>query len=343
MSRILLAVHPQWYGVILEEKGVEELRALPGVEEVVRDDSIPYGEYTSEAESAVLARRLSETGADVLVTCWYTPKLTLEGYRANPRLRYLCHMSGTVKGIVARECISGGLLVTNWGDVISRTVAEAALMMILAALRRVAAYQVEMHERGSWRLKHVRPGSLFERRVGLHGLGAIARELVRLLGPFGCRIEAYSPHAPDRVFEELGVVRQRSLRDLYATNDVVSVHASDTPENRHVVNADVLAAMPDGAVLVNTARGAVIDTGALLKELRSGRIHAALDVYEKEPLPPDDPLREIEDLILFPHEAGPTDDRKVDMGRLAVRNVRRYLSGERPEHVVTADRYELMT
>jgi phosphoglycerate dehydrogenase-like enzyme len=343
MSRILLAIHPQWYGPILEERSVEELKVLPGVEEIIRDEKIPYGERTSEADSAVLAARLAETGADILVTCWYTPKLTLEGYHSSPRLKYLCHLAGTVKGIVAREAIEEGLLVTNWGNVISRTIAEAALMMILATLRRVATYQVEMHRRGSWRLKHVRPRSLYERRVGLHGLGAIAQELVRLLKPFGCRIEAYSPHAPDSVFNDLGVIRQESLRELYATNDIVSIHASDTPENRHIVNAELLAAMPDGAVLVNTARGAIIDTAALVRELRSGRIHAALDVYEKEPLPPDDPLREIEDLILFPHEAGPTDDRKVDMGRLAVRNIRRYLAGERPEHVVTADRYELMT
>jgi phosphoglycerate dehydrogenase-like enzyme len=101
--------------------------------------------------------------------------------------------------------------------------------------------------------------------------------------------------------------------------------------------------MKDGAVLVNTARGAVIDTDALVAELKKGRIHAALDVFEKEPLPADHPLRGLENCMLLPHCGGPTPDRRVDMGRQGLRNLKRYLAGEAVEFVVTPAKYDLIT
>ena len=116
-----------------------------------------------------------------------------------------------------------------------------------------------------------------------------------------------------------------------------------TDENFHIVNAGLLSRMQDGAVVVNTARGAVIDTDALVEELKTGRIQASLDVYEEEPLPADHPLRGLENCQLIPHMGGPTPDRRKDMGRLAVTQVARYLRGEELENVVTAEKYDLIT
>jgi len=339
MPKILLAVHPKYYGPILEQSVVDELATLGECEQI----GVDWSKAGSKEYRADFAARIAASNPEILVICWDTPKLTAETHAKTPNLKYLVNLAGTVRGLVDRECIEKGLLVSNWGTVIARTIAEAALMMILGALRRVTTTQFHMHVRKGWRRSDVRPMSLFERRVGLHGLGGIARELVTLLKPFGCRIESYSPHAPDETFERLGVVRQPSLRDLYATNDVVSVHAGLTPETRGMVSKDILASMKDGAVLVNTARGAVIDEGALAAELQSGRIHAALDVFEREPPPEDSPLRGLENCMLVPHDAGPTDDRKVDMGRLGLRNLKRYLAGEEPEFVVTLERYDLST
>jgi len=339
MPKILLAVHPKYYGPILEQSVVDELAMLGECEQI----GVDWSKAGSKEYRADFAARIAAANPEILVICWDTPKLTAETHAKTTNLKYLVNLAGTVRGLVGRECIEKGLLVSNWGTVIARTIAEAALMMILGALRRVTTTQFHMHVRKGWRRGDVRPMSLFERRVGLHGLGGIARELVKLLEPFGCRIESYSPHAPDETFERLGVVRQPSLRDLYATNDVVSVHAGLTPETRGMVSKDILASMKDGAVLVNTARGAVIDEEALAAELKSGRIDAALDVFEREPPPEDSPLRGLENCMLVPHEAGPTDDRKVDMGRLGLRNIKRYLAGEEPEFVVTLERYDLST
>ncbi len=292
---------------------------------------------TPEEYRALIAAEKPE----VLVTFWGSGKLTPDVLRENPQLKYMCNIGGTVRKQVERGCLEMGLIVTNWGNVISRTISEGSLMMILASLRRINETVLAMQVRREWSKLKCR--SLYGRSVGLHGMGPIAQDLVPLLRPFGVKLSACSPNCPDEVFERLGVERVGDLKALYASNDVISIHTGNTPENFHIVNAGILGAMQDGAVLVNTARGAIIDTDALVAELRGGRIFAALDVFEEEPLPEDSPLRGLENCLLIPHQAGPTSDRMVDTGRLCIDNIRRYLAGEEPINQLTPARYDSMT
>ena len=294
-------------------------------------------------EEAAYSAAIGEAEAEIVVTGWGTPQLTVRIMEENPQLKYMCHLTGGVRGNVSREAIQKGLVVTNWGTLIGPTVAEAALLGMLCCLRRTTQVTFDMHRDGKWKGPETWVGSLFYQRVGLHGFGQVARSLVELLQPFKCEISAYDPYLPDEVFESHGVKRVADLKTLYAENTVISIHAPKVDETYHNVNAEVLAAMQDGAVLVNTARGAVIDTEALIAELKTGRIYASLDVYEQEPLPADSPLRGLMNCHLTYHTAGPTQDRIVDMGDLAVENVRRFINGEPVEHVVTVEQYDLMT
>lgn len=298
-------------------------------------------EIGMERDSDLYSKKLKEIRAEVVITGWGTPMLTSKVLDENPQLKYMCNLTGTVRPILEREPLERGLIVTNWGTLIGPTVAEAALNGMLTCLRRTIRVSKEMHLDGGWRSDTVE--SLFYRKVGLHGFGVIARELVKLLAPFKCDISTYSPHAPDSALREYGVRRIDDLAQLYAENHIVSVHASNTPENRHIVNTDVLAGMHDGAILVNTARGAIIDTEALIAELQKERIFASLDVYEEEPLPVDSPLRGLRNVHLTCHTGGPTPDRMVDFGDAAVDNIRRYLNGEELTNVVTPEKYDLIT
>jgi phosphoglycerate dehydrogenase-like enzyme len=303
------------------------------------------GRTKTKAEDyrALLAREKPE----VLMTFWGASMLTADVYRENPQLKYMCHVSGELHRILERGCLEGGLLVTNWGDVISRTISEHSLLMILASLRQITKCTIDMHVRKAW--VHPETRSLFERTVGLHGLGPIAQELVPLLRPFNVKISAFSPNAPDEAFKRLGVRKAASLKALYAENDIVSIHTGNTPQNFHIVNAELLKCMKDGAVLVNTARGPIVDTQALVAELKTGRIFAALDVFEEELIPPfgglaaDSPLRGMENCLLTPHEGGPTPDRLVDCGRLAIDNIGRYLRGEQTVNQINLKRFDAMT
>jgi phosphoglycerate dehydrogenase-like enzyme len=332
---ILVTLREEQYGDILDEESFAKLCELG---KVVSEAKLPRDQEEPFLDA------LKRHQAEVVLTCWGSPKLTLKVYRANPQLKYRCHAAGTVRPYLDRECIEAGLRVTNWGTIIARSVAEGALMMILSSLRRTTLIEMELHVRKGWRPRgRLEAEGLFHQRVGLVGLGAIAQELVKLLAPFDCELSAYSPHCPDDVFEQSGVTRVATLTELFRRNRIISVHASNVPTNHHIINADVLACLRDGGVLVNTARGAVINTKDLIAELRKKRLWAALDVFEEEPLPQDSPLRGMENCQLIPHMAGPTADRRVDMGKLAVENIGCYVRGEELLFPVTAEKYDLIT
>ena len=303
MTTILVTLRENQYGDILDEDSFARLCELGSAvceTELPRDQEEPFLEV------------LKRNQAEIVLTCWGSPKLTMKVYQGNPQLKYMCHAAGTVRPYVDRECIEAGLLVTNWGHVIARSVAEGALMMVLSCLRRTTMLQMEIHLRKGWHPRGIEAEGLFHQRVGLVGLGVIAQELVRLLEPFQCEVSAYSPHVPDEIFQQLGVTRAKTLTELFRRNRIISVHSSNVPANYHIINAKVLAKLEDGGVLVNTARGAVINTEDLVTELKKKRIWAALDVFEEEPIPKDSPLRGLENCQLIPHMAGPTADRRVD-------------------------------
>ena len=270
---------------------------------------------------------LAEKRPEIVVCAWETPSLPLD---CVDYLKYLCFLCGSVRKYVPRELIEGGLKVTNWGSVISNTVAECTLLLILASLRRVGNWSVAMRTEGKWKSgRHPDTLSLFGRRVGLHGLGSISRELVRLLEPFNLPLAAYSPSVPDETFEKLNIRRSESLEDLFSTSDVLVELAPGKPANHHLVGEDLLRLLPEQAVFVNLGRGMVVDEDALVRISREKGLHIALDVYETEPLPVDSPLRTLDNITLLPHLGGPTPDRRRDCGELALENLENYL-GDKP-------------
>ncbi|HEX9973473.1 MAG TPA: hydroxyacid dehydrogenase [bacterium] len=285
---------------------------------------------------------LKESATEVVVTGWDSPFLSYQTYSENPQLKYLCHVAGEVRPYVDNKVIEAGLIVSNWGDSVAKGVAEGTLMMILAALRRATFHQVEMHVRKGWG-REAAPEGLFYQRVGLLGLGAIAREVVNLLKPFQCQVYAYDPFLSDEVFSTLDVVQLKSVQSLFETCRIISIHVSKLDENYHIVNRDILSRLEDGGLIINLARGSIIDTEALIAELKSGRIHAALDVFEAEPLDENSALRGLENCLLIPHQAGPTPDRWIDMGNLTVENIENYIAGRDIKYVVTPEKFKLMT
>lgn len=338
MNKKILILESARFEAIFPENVMRQMEALGEV--VVAKTQLSQ---KPEAQAQVAAL-LKEHNPAVLVTGWGTPRVTLAVARENPELRFIHHTSGTLRVNIERDIFvhDDAPLVANWGTTISPSVAEAALMMTLAGLRRTTHCQMIMHVRKGWG-NDLNPISLFERPVGIHGIGAIARDYAKLLKPFRCSLSSFCPGIPDELLEEHDVRRVDSLRELYGSNDVISCHEGSTPETYHIVNKDILACMRDGALLVNTARGQIIDTDALIAELKSGRIHAALDVYEPEPPPEDSPLRGLENCLLMPHDGGPTADWLPRMGMNCVRNVEKFFKGETPDHVITLEGYERMT
>lgn len=290
-------------------------------------------------DEAGLANELAETNPDVLLGCWNTPPLP---EALPPRLRYVCYITGSVKRLITRAHLERGLQVTNWGGSIARTVAEAALFHVLACLRNASHWAILMHQPGvaAWKNGLTDARSLFCRRVGIHGFGPVARELVRLLEPWSCPVSALAPDLSAELASAYGVERAPSLEALFAENEIIIELAPLIPATTGIVTERLLRLIPAGGVFINVGRGAVVDEEALLRVAREGRIAVGLDVYATEPLPADSGLRALPRVSLTPHTGGPTIDRYADAGRFAVRNLRAYVDGRPLEAVVTPEIYD---
>ncbi|MDR1283202.1 MAG: hydroxyacid dehydrogenase [Opitutaceae bacterium] len=301
-------------------------------------------EWTS-APAALTAGRLKTLAPEILVSSWSTPPLP-EDWLADPEcsLRYVCHLNGSVKALVPRRFIERGGLVSNWGGMAAEPVAEHALLLALAALRNLGGWP-EAIRRGFGGEATCRLGtrSLFERRVGIHGFGAVVQSLMRLLRPFRVEARAYSQGVPESMFLREGVTPCSSLSELFSWSEVLFECEGLTPSSESSVDAAALAALPDGAVFVNVARGRLVDEAALLREASSGRIRLALDVVRDEPLSPESPLYRTRAAVLSPHIGGPTSDMYPGIGCFALANIARYVCEEKPEALVTPEIYDRAT
>ncbi len=296
----------------------------------------------SALPAAELQARLREEGVRVLLGGWALPPLPPER-SAFPELEYVCYLSGSIRRKIPRALLEQGLLVSNWGDRIAPTVAECALLLLLMCYREASHWQIRMHQQGSFKAAADQGNlSLFRRRVGLHGFGAVAQALVDLLRPFGVEIAAYSPWPDNALFERKGVTRLDSLDALFTWADAVVEAEACSPETINSVKEHHLRLLGEG-VFVNIARAELVEEAALIRVAREGRLRLGLDVFHHEPLPPAYPLRGLANVALLPHLGGPTLDRRIDAGHLALENLARYLSGDPIAFAISLEQYDRMT
>ncbi|WP_020393132.1 hydroxyacid dehydrogenase [Kribbella catacumbae] len=246
---------------------------------------------------------------EVLVTGWGCPPVDADVLRRAPHLRAIVHVGGTVKHHVTDACWERGIVVSSAVEENAVPVAEYTLAAILFAQKRVietSRLYSEHRESRSWASSFVSLGN-YRRVVGIVGASRIGRRVIELLAPFDIEILLSDPYVSRTEAERLGV-RLVELDELLATSDTVSLHAPSLPETRRLLDGRRLGLMRDGAILINTARGAIVDGDALTRELVSRRLHAVIDVTEPEPLPADSPLYDLPNVLLTPHIAGSVGD-----------------------------------
>jgi len=328
---ILVAINARERQEFLPEPLWSELLVLAG--RCVWADTNQLGEGQFE-------RLLADIDPEILVSCWSTQSLPA---CLPPRLRYVCHLGGSVRKLVNRSQLLDGLRVTNWGGSVARYVAECALLHTLACLRRLADWTLKMHSHGAWGDAATLTASLFERRVGLHGFGFVAREFTGILRPFNCHVSVCAPDVDACAEARYGVKCSASLEALFAENDIIVELAPLLPATVGTVTEQHLRLIRPGGVFVNVGRGAVVDEKALLRVAMEGHIIIGLDVYHTEPLPPDYPLRGLPNVVLTPHIGGPTTDRRRDVGELALENIRAYTRNRPLSGSVTTSVYDSST
>jgi glyoxylate reductase len=219
-----------------------------------------------------------------------------------------------------------GVRLTNTPGVVTDATAELAVALMLAAARRIAEGDARVR-RGEWpREQDILGRGLVGAVVGVVGFGRIGRRVSALLRGFDVRVLV----TPRGGTAPAGSVEQRELPALLAESDFISLHVPLTPETTHLIDARALSKMKPDAILVNTSRGAVVDTPALIDALRNGRLAAAgLDVYEDEPRVPVE-LRDLPNTVLLPHVGSATPSTRDAMARLVVENVTAVLEGREP-------------
>ena len=254
---------------------------------------------------------------------------------AAPKLRIVARHGVGVDAVDLAAATAHGVVVTTTGSENAAAVAEYTFALLLALVRHVVAADAGMRA-GSWDRAPLVGAELDGRTLGVVGYGAIGRRVARIGTGFGMRVVASSTGAPQT---EAGVTLV-PLEALLEQADVVSLHTRLTADNAHMIDGAALARMQHGAVLVNTARGELVDETALIAALDGGRLRgAALDTYEQEPLAADSPLRKTPKVLLSPHVAGQTEAALVRVAVAAAQCILDELGGRRPAFVYNPEAY----
>jgi phosphoglycerate dehydrogenase-like enzyme len=278
--------------------------------------------------------------AEIIITGTGTAKLEEDLLQAAPKAKVIIHAAGSLRPIVGEYAYDLGLQLSSLASVNALPVAEYTVAMILLELKGVLA--IESRYRRARRALDVDtllgPCGNYRRTVGIVGASLIGRRVIELLRPFDLHVLLADPYIAPQAAEKLGA-ELVGLPRLVTTADAISLHAPLLPETRHLIDEPLLRSIRDGAVLINTARGALVDGEALVAELGTGRFRAVLDVTDPEPPAPASELWDLPNVVLTPHVAGSRGLELRRIGEEVVSEVERYIRGESLHYSVPRDRY----
>ncbi|MFK7693845.1 hydroxyacid dehydrogenase [Paenibacillus sp. HJGM_3] len=332
--RTLIAVsNPDFKTRLFRAEAIRKLEAVSAV------DWVPEGQPFTEADLAEWI-----PGYDACLTTWGSPKFTPAVIARADRLRYIGHAAGTIVPIVDPAVFEREpeIVVANANHALGRSTAELVLTLMLAGAWNLGGYTQELRN-GIWRDSTTSSVlGLYGQTVGLIGYGEISRELIRLLRPFDVHVLLYSRNCPEAEAAELGV-ELCGLDDLLRRSAIVSLHNTLTEQTRGMIGREQLRLMRDGALLVNTARGPIVQEAALVEELRTGRLFAALDVYDTEPLPMDHPLLQLPNAICAPHIGALSSYWRCRLGEHVIDDLLRLLRGEPLVGHISREKFAIMS
>lgn len=296
----------------------------------------PFGPVAEVKEAAGTEEQLiaALAGQEIIVT--EMAALTRHVIKNAPDLRLIVVCRGGPVNVNLEAATEQGIPVCYSPARNAAATAEYTIGLLLSTMRHISEGHRDLLS-GTWR------GDLYAydvagieiegKTAGLIGFGAVGSRVAKVLRAFGAEVLVADPYVAAEVVEEAGATLL-PMDEVLARAEILSLHARLTPETHHLIDADAIAALPDGAVVVNAARGGLLDTGALCEALRSGKLRAAaLDVYDPEPPTPDSCLFSAPNLVLSPHLAGASRETAERACRIAADEVARYVRGEKLAHV----------
>jgi len=301
---------------------------------------VPFGPVGSVFEASGSEEAIIEAvdGAAIAVT--QLAPFTKTVFDQSPDLKLVSVCRGGPVNVDLDAATASGTLVTYAPGRNAQAAAEFTVGVMLTAMRRVGDGNTALH-RGEWRgdyYSYPMAGmELHNSTVGVIGFGAIGKIVAQLVSAFGAQVLVHDPYLPDDAVLPESMTRV-DLPTLLTQSAVVTIHARHTPESHHLLNADNLSLLPSGAVLVNTARGGLLDYDALPALLDSGQLAAvALDVFDQEPPPASWPLLGRDNVVVTPHLAGATRQTAERAAAIVANDVARFILGETPRHVANPE------
>lgn len=266
-------------------------------------------------------------GSNFIITSWGSPVIDTAILDACPDLKAVLHAAGSVKPVVSDALIEKNIRMTASAVAIGEGVAETALAYAIAGSKRFFWLNEDV-KAAKWAERRSSVRDFYDIKVGVISGGMVGRHMVKLLKNFHVDILMYDPILTKDQIAEIGAEKV-TLEELMSQCDVVSIHAPSIPATDNMLNKNNLKLMKDGAVLINTARGAVINEQDLIEELKKGRIYACLDVTNPEPPKPDNELFGLPNVVMTPHIAGTVSNGKKRIALHVCEELERFQKGER--------------
>ncbi|MBV8816659.1 MAG: 2-hydroxyacid dehydrogenase [Verrucomicrobia bacterium] len=300
---------------------------------------IPFGKIGEVTEASGSEDEIIRALAGVSIYVANHAPLTQRMLEHAPALKLAVIARGGPTNANIKAATERGVLICNAPGRNATATAEHTMSLILAVLRRVPELSAAL-AKGEWRgdyYEYEKCGPELENATaGLVGFGAVGSRVARMLNGFGCRVLVYDPYVSP---EQLGEgVQSVGLDELLARSRIVSLHARATPENKGMIGARQLALMPGGSVLINCARGSLVDYDAICDAIDTGHLWGAgFDVFPEEPPPADSRLLKTPHIIMTPHIAGASKQTAEKAARIAAGEIRRFLEGEPLEHCLNPE------
>lgn len=284
-------------------------------------------------------------GYEALVTGWGVSPLSGGFFERADRLRIIAHSAGSVRYLFPGELwqkyvVPRKICVFSANHAVAWNVAEATIGYMITVPRRIFDHALHIRN-GGWRELPRNGQFLLGSTVGIVSASAVGRLVIEMLEPFHCKVLLYDPFVSEWEAGRMGV-QLSSLEEVFERSDIVSVHAPLLPATENLIRREHLQKLRDGATLINTARGKIIDRDALFEELKKGRFFAALDVTDPEPLPPDDPLRKLPNVIITPHISGAGFYGYFRIGEITLRALIDFFLDNPVQGQVPYDKYEIV-
>lgn len=295
----------------------------------------------NELDRDLTAAELSDLigDAEILLTSWGSPAITAEMLARAGRLRVVAHAAGSVKSLVPESIFDRDIAVFSAAPRIAWSVGEYCLMALLTMLNRLAEWDANVRESG-WKSGDLRRRELTKKRVGIVSASSTARAFIRLLEPFNCEVLVYDPYLEAAQMARLGA--QKATLEEVMQCEIISLHIPSIPETKHMIGAELLSLIPDGGILINSSRAAVVEEHELIAQLQSGRFLAAFDVFHAEPLRADHPFLSMDNVLLTPHIAGDTVEGHQALMYEVLSDVFAYLGGAQPKYAVDASKWAIL-